>query len=74
MRRYFYFCVLVLLALVSCSEDTGTVGVFPDNEKVDFSQGAVHADTWSEVAQYCFRSFNCLILSCLSRHRYIVKH
>ena len=49
MRRYFYFCVLVLLALVSCSEDTGTVGVFPDNEKVDFSQGAVHADTWSEV-------------------------
>ena len=49
MRRYFYFCVLVLLALVSCSEDTGTVGVFPDNEKVDFSQGAVYADTWSEV-------------------------
>ena len=49
MRRYIYLCVLAVFALVSCSEDTGTVGVFPDNEKVDFSQGTAYADTWSDV-------------------------
>ena len=27
-----------------------------------------------DKAQYCLLSFNFLILSCLSRHRYIVKH